>query len=77
MATKKEELSKWRNLTKGNLIKRQEAINNLLSSLPNDVQALTDTEKNELLRIRHAYNTILSKWDYNSSSLIAKTTNSY
>lgn len=70
--TKKEELSKWRNLTKRNLMKRQEAVNNLLSNLPNDVIALSKDEKTLLLSIRSAYNDILSTWDYRSSELVSQ-----
>ena len=72
MATKKEELSRWRNLTKRNLMKRQEAVNNLLSSLPNGVKSLSDDEKSMLLQIRRLYNDILSTWNYRSSELVSK-----
>lgn len=72
MATKKEELSKWRNLTKRNLMKRQEAVNNLLSSLPSGVKSLSDDEKAKLLQIRSLYNDILSTWNYRSSELVSQ-----
>ena len=72
MATKKEELSKWRNLTKRNLMKRQEAVNNLLSSLPSEVKSLSDDEKAKLLQIRSLYNDILSTWNYRSSELVSQ-----
>ena len=72
MATKKEELSRWRNLTKRNLQKRQEAVNNLLSSLPNGVKSLSDDEKSMLLQIRRLYNDILSTWNYRSSELVSQ-----
>ena len=72
MATKKEELSRWRNFTKRNLMKRQEAVNNLLSSLPSGVKSLSDDEKAILLRIRSLYNDILSTWDYRSSELVSQ-----
>lgn len=70
--TKKEELSKWRNLTKRNLMKRQEAVNNLLSSLPNGVKALSNDEKAMLLQIRSLYNDILATWNYRSSELVSQ-----
>lgn len=70
--TKKEELSKWRNLTKRNLMKRLDAVNNLLQSLPNGVKALSNDEKAMLLQIRSLYNDILSKWNYRSSELISQ-----
>ena len=72
MATKKEELSRWRNLTKRNLQKRQEAVNNLLSSLPSGVKSLSDDEKAKLLQIRSLYNDILSTWNYRSSELVSQ-----
>ena len=72
MATKKEELSRWRNLTKRNLQKRQEAVNNLLSSLPSEVKSLSDDEKAKLLQIRSLYNDILSTWNYRSSELVSQ-----
>ena len=72
MATKKEELSRWRNLTKRNLMKRQEAVNNLLSSLPSEVKSLSDDEKAKLLQIRSLYNDILSTWNYRSSELVSQ-----
>ena len=72
MATKKEELSRWRNFTKRNLMKRQEAVNNLLSSLPSGVKSLSDDEKAKLLQIRSLYNNILSTWNYRSSELVSQ-----
>ena len=72
MATKKEELSRWRNLTKRNLMKRQEAVNNLLSSLPSGLKSLSDEEKAKLLQIRSLYNDILSTWNYRSSELVSQ-----
>ena len=72
MATKKEELSRWRNLTKRNLQKRQEAVNNLLYSLPSGVKSLSDDEKAILLQIRSLYHDILSTWDYRSSELVSQ-----
>jgi hypothetical protein len=72
MATKKEELSRWRNLTKRNLQKRHEAVNNLLSSLPSGVKALSNDEKAMLLQIRSLYHDILSTWNYRSSELVSQ-----
>ena len=72
MATKKEELSRWRNLTTRNLQKRHEAVNNLLSSLPSGVKSLSDDEKAILLQIRSLYHDILSTWDYRSSELVSQ-----
>lgn len=75
--TKKEELSKWRNLTKRNLMKRQEAVNNLLSSLPNDVISLSKDEKAILLQIRSLYSDLLSTWNYRSSELVSQVKEKY
>ena len=72
MATKKEELSRWRNLTKRNLQKRHEAVNNLLSNLPSGVKALSNDEKAILLQIRSLYHDILSTWNYRSSELVSQ-----
>ena len=72
MATKKEELSRWRNLTKRNLMKRQEAVNNLLTNLPNGVVSLSKDEKAILLQIRSLYTDLLSTWSYRSSKLVSK-----
>ena len=72
MATKKEELSRWRNFTKRNLQKRQEAVNNLLSRLPSGVKSLSDDERAKLLQIRSLYNDILSTWNYRSSELVSQ-----
>ena len=72
MATKKEELSRWRNLTKRNLMKRQEAVNNLLANLPNGVISLSKDEKVILLQIRSLYTDLLSTWSYRSSELVSQ-----
>lgn len=70
MRTNKEVLSSWRNLTKANLIKRKDSVNNLLVSLPPNVKALTDDEKEKLLTIRACYNDLLATWDYRSKKLV-------
>ena len=70
--TKKEELSKWRNLTKRNLQMRLNSVNNLLQNLPTGVKSLSDDEKTKLLQIRSLYNDVLSTWSYRSSELISR-----
>lgn len=70
--TKKEELCKWRNLTKRNLQKRLESVNNLLQNLPTGVKSLSDDEKAKLLQIRSLYNDILATWSYRSSELVSQ-----
>lgn len=70
--TKKEELSKWRNLTKRNLQKRLDSVNNLLQNLPVGVKSLSDDEKAMLLKIRSLYNDVLATWSYRSSELVSQ-----
>lgn len=70
--TKKEELSKWRNLTKRNLKMRLDAVNRLLQNLPNGVKSLSNDEKAKLLQIRSLYNDVLSTWSYRSSELVSQ-----
>lgn len=70
--TKKEELCKWRNLTKRNLQKRLDSVNNLLQNLPSGVKSLSDDEKAKLLQIRSLYNDILATWSYRSSELVSQ-----
>ena len=70
--TKKEELCKWRNLTKRNLQKRLESVNNLLQNLPVGVKALSNDEKAKLLQIRSLYNDVLATWSYRSSELVSQ-----
>lgn len=70
--TKKEELCKWRNLTKRNLQKRLNSVNNLLQNLPAGVKSLSDDERAKLLQIRSLYNDVLSTWAYRSSELVSQ-----
>lgn len=75
MATKKEELSRWRNLTKGILIQHQNSINNLLMNLPNDCKSLSNDEKEIILKIKECYRDLLSTWSYRSKELLSKVSN--
>ena len=70
MATKKEELSRFRNLTKGKLIGQQNAINATLTNLPADVKALSDDEKAIFSRLRECYRDLLGTWSYRSKELM-------
>lgn len=70
--TKKEELSRWRNLTKRNLQKRLDSVNNLLQNLPTGVKSLSDDERAKLLQVRSLYNDMLATWSYRSSELVSK-----
>lgn len=69
MATKKEELSRFRNLTKGKLIGQQNAINTMLTNLPN-CKALSDDEKEIFSRLRECYRDLLGTWSYRSKELM-------
>ena len=70
MATKKKELSAFRNLTKGKLMAQQKAINAMLTSLPTGVKALSDDEKEIFSRLRECYRDILGTWGYRSKELL-------
>lgn len=72
MATKKQELARFRNLTKGKLKFAKGNIENILTSLPNNCKAISDDEKELLLRLKHMYADILGTWDYRSKELINK-----
>ena len=76
MATKKQELSAFRNLSKGKLMAQQKTINTMLTSLPTGVKALSDDEKEILLKLRTCYTDILSTWDYRSKKLMDTIKNS-
>ena len=73
--TTKEQLSRFRNLTKGRLIKSKEGIENLLMNLPNDCKALSDDEKDLLRQLKNCYNDLIATWDYRSKELINQVTN--
>ena len=70
MATKKQQLSQFRNLTKGQLVQHANKINSMLQNLPNDCKALSDDEKAIFARLRECYRDILATWDYRSQKLL-------
>lgn len=70
MATKKQELSIFRNLSKGKLIAQKNAINQMLTSLPAGCKALSDDEKEIFSRLRECYHDLLCTWSYRSKELI-------
>jgi hypothetical protein len=70
MATKKQNLSAFRNLSKGKLVAQQRAINTMLSSLPSGCKALSDDEKEIFSRLRECYRDILGTWSYRSKELL-------
>ena len=72
MATKKKELSAFRNLSKGKLMAQQKAINTMLTSLPADCKALSNDEKEIFSRLRECYRDLLGTWSYRSKELLSK-----
>ena len=70
MATKKQELSIFRNLSKGKLIAQKNAINQMLTSLPAGCKSLSDDEKEIFSRLRECYRDLLGTWSYRSKELL-------
>ena len=70
MATKKQTLSAFRNLSKGKLIAQQRSIDTMLTSLPTGMKALSDDEKEIFSRLRECYRDILGTWSYRSKELL-------
>lgn len=72
MATKRQELSVFRNLSKGKLIAQKNAIDKMLTSLPSGCKALSDDEKEIFSRLRECYRDLIGTWSYRSKELIKK-----
>ena len=72
MATKKQELSVFRNLSKGKLVAQKKAIDTMLTNLPSGCKALSDDEKEIFSRLRECYRDLLGTWSYRSKELIKK-----
>ena len=72
MATKRQELSVFRNLSKGKLIAQKNAIDKMLTSLPSGCKALSDDEKEIFSRLRECYRDLFCTWSYRSKELIKK-----
>ena len=70
MTTKKQELSIFRNLSKGKLIAQKNAIDKMLTSLPSGCKALSDDEKEIFSRLRECYRDLISTWSHRSKELI-------
>ena len=70
MATKKQELNVFRNLSKGKLIAQKNAIDKMLTSLPSGCKALSDDEKEIFSHLRECYRDLLGTWSYRSKELI-------
>lgn len=71
MATTKQNLSRFRNLTYGKLVNQKAALNNLMLNLPNDCKSLTPEERVKIMQIKTAYNDLLSCWKANSEKLVS------
>lgn len=72
--SKKANLARFRNLSKGRLIQHQNSINQLLTSLPTGVKALSDDEKEIFSRLRECYRDLIGTWSYRSKQLCKDVT---
>lgn len=70
MATVKQNLSRFRNLSYGRLVSQKEALIQMSHSLPTDCKSLTDDERTLLSNLRTTYNDLLAVWKYNSKKLV-------
>lgn len=74
--TTKEKLSRFRNLTKGRLIKQKDSIqNNILFNLPEGCKSISDDEMEIIRRIKADYNSLIASWDYRTKELLNKINN--
>lgn len=75
--TTKEKLSRFRNLTKGLLIRQKDSIqNNILFNLPEGCKkSLSDDEMVIIRRIKADYNALIASWDYRTKELLNKIDN--
>lgn len=60
--SKKQEIARWRNLTKGRITKMTNDITNILHSLP-ESKVISQSELNNLIQIRKELNNVLANWD--------------
>lgn len=60
--SKKQEIARWRNLTKGKITKMANNITNILHSLP-EGKVISQSELNNLIQIRKELNNVLANWD--------------
>lgn len=72
MVTKKLELTRFRNLTKGRLIQMKSQIENILLNMPSDCESLDQDEKEILLNIKRSLSYILGPWSHRSKNFIKK-----
>ena len=69
--TTKERLQRFRNLTKGLLIRQKESLqNNVLFNLPKNCKSLSPDEDELLREIKSKLNDLLSTWDYRTNELL-------
>lgn len=74
--TTKEKLMRFRNLTKGRLIKQKDSIqNNILFNLPEKCKSLSDDEMEIIRRIKADYNSLIASWDYRTKELLNQVDN--
>lgn len=74
--TTKEKLSRFRNLTKGLLIRQKDSIqNNILFNLPERCKSLSNDEMEIIRRIKSDYNSLIASWDYRTKELLNKIDN--
>ena len=74
--SKKLKLTRFRNLTKGLLIRQKDSIqNNILFNLPEGCKSVSDDEMEIIRRIKADYNSLIATWDYRSQQLLEQVNN--
>lgn len=74
--TTKEKLSRFRNLTKGLLIRQKDSIqNNILFNLPEGCKSTSNDELEIIRRIKADYNLLIASWNYCTKELLNKVDN--
>lgn len=72
--SKKQDVARWRNLTKGRIAMMAGNITNILHSLPEN-KPISQTEINNLIQIRKDLNSVLSNWDTVTEIVLSKLNN--
>lgn len=72
--SKKQDVARWRNLTKGRIAMMTSNITNILHSLP-EGKPISQTEINNLIQIRKDLNGVLSNWDTVTEIVLSKLNN--
>lgn len=72
--SKKQDVARWRNLTKGRIAMMTGNITNILHSLP-EGKPISQTEINNLIQIRKDLNGVLSNWDTVTEIVLNKLNN--